>query len=240
MANKDKLERYILLKSEHPEMSDEECQRKAGYSELRIKAGAVASALRNNIHVQARLAAIRNQRLTAAPTLDSYHATLNAAKEAAMRRGDPWVLLQIAALEGKEVLQPVKPGSESPALEIKFVESLLPPEQTQAVNKFVSESEARAGLPQGWSGRLTTEPQPIQAQPPALKPVPHTRPEGAVLELPISDEERRRLHRLCLPVGGALRTHHCRAHGEYECIWQQRADQTWGWSDCPVCWQKVN
>jgi hypothetical protein len=213
----------------------------AGYS---LRGGATVSALKKHAGIQAAIEAIQDRKLQSAPTIESYHSLLNSAAAAALR-GDPnaWILLQCAQAHGKEVLGQEPKAEQSPrAVLVKFVESQLPPEQVQAVNKFVGECEAKAGLPQGWTGRLMPEPQVIQAQSQPLKPVPQAKPEGegAVLLLPISEAERRRLERVCMPVGGALRTHHCRTHGTYECIWQQSASGEWGWSDCPACWQKVN
>lgn len=207
----------------------------AGYS---LRGGATVSALKKHAGIQAAIEAIRDKQHSAAPTLESYHSWLALAGEAA-QRGDSnaWIFLRIAELHGRELPQQVKPEQEKAAVLVKFVESELPAEQAQTVNKFLGQIEASVGLPQGWSGRLIPEPQVIQAQTPALKPVPQPRSEDAVLLLPISDQERRRLERMCMPLGGALRTHHCRAHGEYECIWQQAATGEWGWSDCPACWE---
>lgn len=202
--------------------------------------------MRRHAGVQAKIKAIRDGQLQAGPTAESYHATRNAAKEMALRHGDStsaaWILLQIATMEGRELQQQSEPQQEqSPGVTVKFVDSPLAPEEVAFLNKSAATFENQSQLPPGFMGRLRSESASQQAQSRALEP-PQVRTEvrPPSMELAISEERRKELQRMCLPVGGGLRHLECRfGHGCYEAIWQQSASGEWGWSDCPACWQTV-
>src|SRR5690348_140715 len=100
MANRHKQDAFILIVTADPTLPYDKAALQAGYSKKRAKT--VASLMRKHAGVQAKIQAILNRKLQAAPTIDTYHATLNSAKEAALRNNSStsaWVLLQIANLE---------------------------------------------------------------------------------------------------------------------------------------------
>jgi hypothetical protein len=216
-----------------------ECAKEAGYSKKRLSE--TASILKSHREVQDAITAILDKKLAAAPTRESYHKSINEVREMARRAGDcQWagtLLLKCAEMEGRELgifeEQPAPSATEVDArtITVNFIE----PEQGARLNASAQQFEQRHRLPAGSLGRLSPEGEqeagPELLSPSAPAPVP------AYVQ-PVTDAERQRLRKLCMPVGGGLQTQECRfGHGCYEAVWQQAPNGTWGWSDCPKCWQ---
>src|SRR5579872_4875423 len=170
MANR-KQDKYVLIVAANPGIDEVEAVLQAGYS--RKRARVTASELRRNANVQARIAAIRNKQLASAPTLESYHSSLNLAAEAAQRNSNTaWILLRVAEMQRAELFGQQPEQAEQPrAVLVKFVESELPPETVAVANASAAAFEAMVGAPPGLMGRFRVESE-APAEPVERKPVP--------------------------------------------------------------------
>jgi hypothetical protein len=211
----------------------------AGY---KLRGGATVSALKKHAGIQAAIGALLDKKLMAAPSKEGVYKTINQVKQMCLRNPDcQWsgaLLLKATELEMKSLgmfsEQPPAAVTEVDArhITVNFVE----PEQAGRLNASAAEFEQRHRLPAGSLGRLSPEGE--QEAGPELLPPSEPVPVPAYVQ-PLTDAERRRLSKLAMPLGGALSGQHCRVHGEYEARWVQAADLTWGWSECPHCWESV-